>query len=315
MNKKKLFLLCGLSMTIIGVIGFEAFLRVRYGLGSPVLSLGDEEIDYLFLPNQKCCRFGHRVWYNNYSMRIDFDVTPGARDCRRRILVCGDSVINGGTLTDQDDVGTTIAQSHYNTNDVQLLNVSAGSWGPGNIAAYFGKFGVFDSTDLIIEVDSHDLWEDNPAVGKGSIVGVDVSFPGRKPVLALQELVVRYLFPRLLCKLGLAQVNTKVDVARWGDAADIAAQEYNLSKMQELYLLPIARKFLLIHRSRSETASGEITYGEAKFREQAESFGVPVYLLELDADTDYRDIIHMNEFGQAKLAALIERILNEYPDQ
>ena len=141
----------------------EVLLRLCFGLGAPVLSKADKDIDYFFKPNQNVKRFGNRISYNNYSMRMDYDLLTDRRNCSRRIIVCGDSVVNGGTLTDQKDVATSIVQTHYSTNELQVLNVSAGSWGPGNLAAFFRKFGCFDTTDIIIEVDSHDLWEDDPA--------------------------------------------------------------------------------------------------------------------------------------------------------
>ena len=225
------------AILVICFTGAEMYARFVLGLGTPVLSVADATIDYYFKPGQDLRRFGNHVVYNNRSMRTNYDIEEGPRNCKRRVVVCGDSIVNGGTLTDQEDVATTIVQGHYSTNDLQILNVSAGSWGPANLVKYFEKFGIFDATDLIVEVSSHDLWEDDPSLSKGACVGNDVSFPGERPLFAVQELIARYVMPRIRARLGLAQVNTKVDVARWGEESDVAAQKFNLGMMQGCYLV------------------------------------------------------------------------------
>lgn len=307
MKPKTILIVC--LVLVVSMTTLELLLRFVYGFGAPVLSMPDSEIDYLFKPNQDCVRFGNKIQYNNKSMRMGFDIKDGCRDSLIRVIVCGDSVVNGGTLTDQKDVATTIVQSLYPTNEVQVLNVSAGSWGPGNLAAYFRKYGSFDATDLIIEVDSHDLWEDDPLESKGRLVGVAPDYPKKNPALATQELLSRYLLPRIRSYFGIADFNLKVDVPRWGSESDKQSQDYNLSCMEFLYSLPIQNKALLIYRSQKESSECAVTYGEKVFRDQASRLNIPVYLLELDASEDYRDIIHPNQSGQRKMALLINEIL------
>ena len=123
------------------------------------------------------------------------------------------------------------------------------------------------------------------------------------------ELLSRYFLPAVKRLLGFNIVNVKVDVARWGTEDDVESAKYNLERMRELYSLPIPRKALLIYRSKMETEKNVETYGERKFREQAEECGIPVYLLILDSGHDYRDAIHPNESGQRKMAELIEKIM------
>ena len=55
----------------------ELFSRYYLGLGNPPLCIADQEIDYIFAPNQDCNRVGNRIVYNNVSMRCDFDVMGG----------------------------------------------------------------------------------------------------------------------------------------------------------------------------------------------------------------------------------------------
>jgi hypothetical protein len=61
-------------------------------------------------------------------------------------MVFGDSVINGGNLTDHGSLGTTILQDRLgklNHKHVIVGNVSAGSWGPG-IVAYVKQYGILE---------------------------------------------------------------------------------------------------------------------------------------------------------------------------
>ena len=78
----------------------EGGLRLKLGLGNPVLSQIDLETGYRFQPNQKIFRFGNAIVYNQYSQRSD-RILPFKPQNTLRILMVGDSVLNGGTLTDQ----------------------------------------------------------------------------------------------------------------------------------------------------------------------------------------------------------------------
>ena len=142
MLKRRVFI-CFAAVACILIIG-ELFARYGLGLGEPPISIPDEHIDYLFAPNQVCHRFGNVLRYNNKSMRCDFDVVE---PCEGGVLVIGDSVINGGALTDHEKLATTILQRKYK--NIPFYNVSAGSWGPGNYAAYLRKYGTFGSEYLV----------------------------------------------------------------------------------------------------------------------------------------------------------------------
>jgi len=124
-----------ISAVILGILlTGEAFSRWYLGLGDPPLTVRDPEIEYMFAPNQDVRRFGNRVAYNAWSMRSD-PVAPRKPHPREfRMLVMGDSVINGGALTDQTRLATTLAQARLSSSDHPAFvgNVSAGSWGPEN---------------------------------------------------------------------------------------------------------------------------------------------------------------------------------------
>ena len=310
MKKKSMKSIIVVAILVLLLLG-ELFARFVLGLGDPPLSIGDKEIDYLFAPNQECNRFGNSIVYNDFSMRCDF--TLKGTNPKRRIFVVGDSVVNGGVLTDHKDLATTILQNKIDPSHVviQVLNVSAGSWGSGNYAAYFKKYDELVRTNdiVIVEVNSHDLWEDDPAITAGSNVSKDIALPGVKPCCALFDGVNRYLIPRVRKMLGMSTVNTKVDTPKWGDDIRSAAACYNLKKLDELYSHPWKQKYMLIYRSRNESEVNTVSEGERGFRDYAMKKGIVIIDCKLEARDDYRDTIHPNQSGQRKLSEAIIQAL------
>ena len=87
----------------------ELFARFGLGLGDPPLTQRDPGINYLFVPGTYH-RFGNTIHYNSFSMRAD-EISPTKQNPDElRVLVMGDSVLNGGALTDDHDLATFIAQ-------------------------------------------------------------------------------------------------------------------------------------------------------------------------------------------------------------
>ncbi len=303
---KKTYLV--VSLLFCGVIGLELFSRLVLGLGDPPLSVADPEIDYIFAPNQDCKRFGNRILYNEVSMRSDRKPEP-LSDGLRRIMVVGDSVVNGGVLTTHDDLATSLLDADLRREGFgDCWNVSAGSWGPMNYAAYFKKYGIFGATDLVLEVNSHDLWEDDPKEGAGRIIG-SVNFPDKKPILACWEGFERYAWPRVKGWFGVKEINHKVDVAHVESETKNRLAKKNLEACDFLYSLPFKRKYLVVHRSRDEQQRKEVAAGESSFVEHALARGVKVLYLELNPQDDYRDNIHLNVNGQRKLYYLLKKNL------
>ena len=311
-SKTKRVVIIG-GIVVASIVGAELFARYSLGLGDPPLSVADAEIDYIFAPNQNCRRFGNHIVYNNCSMRCDFDVVPSP--AVRRIFVVGDSVVNGGVLTDHSDLATTILQEQLDPSRLrtQVCNVSAGSWGPGNYAAYFRRHGDLVGTNdvMIVEVNSHDLWEDDPLATKGANVGKDVSLPDHKPWCALYDGFNRYFMPKVRRALGLAAVNTKVDVPRWQNDVRLPSARFNLAALDAVYGLPVRSRFLLIHRSREETRNCVESLGETEFRKYAKAKGITIIELKLNATDDFRDGIHLSARGQRKMAAVIADAMKE----
>lgn len=178
---------------IVVIASGELFARYYLGLGTPPLSIAHPKIEYMFKPNQDIYRFGNHIIINNYGMRtFPFHKQPAANEFR--IMIFGDSVLNGGSLTDHTQLATTILQKKLAKIERKVLvgNISAGSWGPGNWLAYAKEYGFFKANVIVLLISSHD-YTDNPTfqpLNKNT-------HPTKTPVSALIEGITRYL-PRYL---------------------------------------------------------------------------------------------------------------------
>lgn len=181
--------------SVAALAATEATLRLAFGLGNPVLSQADIETGYRFQPNQKIYRFGKNIEYNQYSQRSE-PITPEKLQGKVRILMTGDSVLNGGNPTDQSNIITELFENKLLSSAyaAEILNASAGSWGIGNQQGYLRKFGTFNSNAVILQIGTHDLLQPTSTSER---VGKSPNYPNQPPLLALQEAVSRYALPKV----------------------------------------------------------------------------------------------------------------------
>ena len=175
------------------IILLELFARFYIGLGDPPIVVSHPTIEYMFKPNQSVKRFGNSIQINQYGMRSNKLKKKEHNEIR--IAFFGDSVLNGGSLTDQKDLATSLLQEKLKNKfheNISILNISAGSWGPGNWLAYIKKYGFFNADIICILISSHD-YNDNPTFE--SLDNTQVST--YRPFLALEEVFIRYI-PRYL---------------------------------------------------------------------------------------------------------------------
>ena len=185
----KILLIILATLTGIGII-FEASLRLILGFGNPPLYIADEKIGYLLAPDQKVRRMGNKIQINQYSMRSEV-INPTKPNSNLRILVLGDSIVNGGWWTDQQETIPALVENELVSSlsssfpEIEVLNASANSWGPRNELAYLERFGVLEAQVVILIINTDDLFATAPT----SIpVGRDRNYPHRKPPLATIEL-------------------------------------------------------------------------------------------------------------------------------
>jgi len=296
-SNRKWFVIIGLFL--IALVSAEIFLRLALGLGSMVLFLEDDAIEYIPAPNQHSVRFGNKIDYNEYSMR---SLSIAANDgCI--VLGFGDSVLNGGTLTDQDSIATTIVEKQMRqTNaDIRFLNISAGSWGPDNCAAYLNKFGSFNAKMIVLFVSSHDAY-DNMTFQK--TVGINKSYPKEQYPLALLELLDRYVQPRLMKLIHRRNVDDDLMINKNGIGFNPGFDFFKdyTQKNQIPFLV-------CLHAETAEIKAGKFnTQGEEILR-FCEENGIKVISgFEIGEDLkDFRDHIHLNERGQKRWAKALSK--------
>ena len=295
--KKKLFVL---GFSIVLSICLEIFLRMYFGFCDTVLVREDSEFEYIAQPNQKRFRFRNHVIYNSFSMRSEEVDTSSIK-----ILGFGDSIINGGVLTDQDSLATTILSDTlskiYGTK-IQFLNISAGSWGPDNCYAYLKKYGDFGAKSIFLFFSSHDAY-DNMNFEK--IVDNHSSFKSKQYSVAQYELVNRYLVNKIKRKLKKKRIQTdnlginkKKDNALFNTGFS-SFLDYSKSKN-----IPVT---IYLHADTKELKLKSYNEQGQEIIKFANDNDIPI-ILDLENGlklSDFRDYIHLNSNGQRKLANTI----------
>ena len=314
LGKKCLFGLC--VVVTIGAVG-EFGARIVLGLGDPPLSQSHPSIEYMFSPNQKVSRFHNTISINAYGMRSE-DFGERKKDRELRVLVFGDSVLNGGNLTDQRELATELLKDELMAQlgtPVTVGNVSAGSWGPGNWLAWAEEFGFFGADAIVLLLSTHDI-ADNPTFKP---LNPD-THPQRKPRLALIEGVTRYL-PRYLPSLPRRQPqhnrSTKPDKAGDTTTERIRQGAKDLRAFFQLAKKKAPHVIVLLHPTRKELNRGHPPT-RAQILEIAKASAVPAYTLDAafeqainDGTMPYRDNIHINAAGQSVLFSVLVQALTD----
>ncbi|MGD9690687.1 MAG: hypothetical protein AB7K52_13465 [Phycisphaerales bacterium] len=307
--------LAGLSvLAVAGVIGAELAARFVLRLGDPPLYVADPDVEYVMAPSSRFERFYATSTYNRWSMRSTPDIEKVKSDPRElRVLVMGDSVINGGPQTDDGQLATTRVRELLEGSlqrPVVVANISAGSWGPGNLLGYAKKFGFFGADAVVIVLNHED------AVDVPTFDPLGPEQPTRTPVLALEEVVFRYI-PSWLGTLG----NGGGSAAHEPSAEQrLALEDQALGALRELVARARtsgAKVIGVLHASRSEIDAGPHA-GTQRLRSALRGLEVPVFD---DADGFrgavtsgawvYRDDIHPMPEGQSILAQVIFEALRE----
>jgi len=283
------------------LLGSEIFLRRKYGFCDAVLIEENLKYEYIAKPNQSRFRFGNQISYNSMSMR-----SPEIDKTARIIFGFGDSVLNGGTQTDDDSLASTIlttSLSRLYQEKIQFLNISAGSWGPDNCFAYLKEHIDFHGEAIYLFVSSHDAY-DNMNFMK--IVGVNPSFPSEQYKIAIWELLDRYLIPWFKKKTRISK--HKVSYSDLGINKKKDGDKFN-SGFLDLYQYSVANRIPLIiylHAEKSELGNRSYNKQGQEIIMFAQQHDIPLIqdLGILDGN-DYRDNIHINEMGQRKMADLV----------
>lgn len=324
-------------LAIVLVLGLilEVGLRSRFGFGNPLIYITDAEIGYLLAPNQQTRRFGNRIEINEYSMRGGA-ISPTRPESTLRVLLLGDSIANGGWWTDQADILSAMMASGLKatvakvgagfvqksskvqelsakparTTEVEVLNASANSWGPRNELAYLKRFGTFGAQVVVLLINTDDLFATAPSSVQ---VGRDRNYPAKKPLLALQEVVTRYVLPA---------PNIPELTALNQESGDRVG--FNLTAIEEIGANAKSSnsKFLLAMTPllREVGSPGPRDY-EIKERQRLTEFAASKQILYLDflpffnsaesKESLYRDHIHLSYQGNLQVSQAITQSIGQ----
>ncbi|HAX79150.1 MAG TPA: SGNH/GDSL hydrolase family protein [Cyanobacteria bacterium UBA11372] len=292
-------------------VATEVTLRLAFGLGTPVLIQADPQTGYRFKPNQKVLRFGKKVEYNQYSQRSE-PITPQKPSGKLRILMTGDSVLNGGNPTDQSQTITALfkAKLAASGKNAEILNASAGSWGIGNQLGYLREFGTFNADAVILQIGTHDLTQP-----KSNSANVDnhPAYPTQAPLLAIGDAWTRYLWPALAGKLGLNSLGADFSASPTSQDPDKQYQQ-NMQLLKEIVKLVRSKNipvFVLFTPNREDLIpKPSVPKYKSEFLRLLLSLQVPIIdshqawstLPPTKVETYFRDQVHLNVAGNGAIA-------------
>lgn len=302
---KKGTIICCCLLLIIALT--ELVLRLVFGFCDAVLYQSSTAYEYIAQPNQQRYRFFAHINYNSYSQRSE---EPDST--KTIVLGLGDSVIFGGTMLDQDSIATTLFSKETG---MQMLNISSGSWGPDNCAAYLKEKGTFGAKAMVLVGSSHDAFD---VMSYIPVVGIYPNYPDKQYKLAIWEVIDRYLMPRIkvyfIGKQLLdpdAQVVEKVksDEGVANKALNFDPGFDQLLQISEEKHIPF---FIYLHPEVGEVMSRKYKEGGLMIMEWAKSHHVKLIdgLNEGVTVDMYRDVIHLNEKGQRNLANSLKKMIN-----
>lgn len=300
-NYKKLY--CWICAPVILLVCVELILRIVFGFCDAVLYQESDRYEYIAQPNQYRYRFFSHIDYNSCSQRSDEPDTT-----KTIILGLGDSVIFGGTMIDQDSIATTLFTE---MTGMQMLNISAGSWGPDNCAAYLREKGTFGAKAIILVCSSHDAYD---VMSHQPVVGVYSNYPDKQYKLAIWELTDRYLLPRLrsLFIKQKTMLDPDAHIVENIQNASVAKKScrFNpgfgqLKEIADSLNIPFA---IYLHAEFYELQAGRYNSMGSEIIEWARANDVPLFCGIEYGETPnmYRDVIHLNENGQRHLADVMK---------
>lgn len=297
----------------------EYTLRVVLGFCDAVLYQSSPAYEYIAQPNQHRYRFFSHIDYNSYSQRSE---EPDST--KTIVLGLGDSVIFGGTMLDQDSIATTLFSKETG---MQMLNISSGSWGPDNCAAYLKEKGTFGAKAMVLVCSSHDAFD---VMSHIPVVGIYPNYPDKQYKLAIWEVIDRYLMPRIKVYFSGkqlldpdAQVVEKVKSDERRVKNSNAVRDEGVVQKSLNFdpgfdqLLQISEEkhipfFIYLHPEVGEVMSRKYKEGGLMIMEWAKTHHVKLIdgLNEGVTVDMYRDVIHLNEKGQRNLANSLKKMIN-----
>ncbi len=213
-------------------------------------------------------------------------------------------MINGGAQTDNDSLATTLfsLNSKY-----QMLNISAGSWGADNLAAYIREKGTFNAKGMFVLLSSHDAGDN---MNFQPTVGVSVSYPQKQYFCAIEEVIERYVLPRMFKKKKEDKNNPDLLVLKGGiDKGGPFNKGWDeLNSISNENNIPLT---ICLHAEKVEFEAGKYNDCGDQIIKWAKDNNITLIKdIEYLDETSYRDNIHLNEHGQKIMSNIMKSVYN-----
>jgi hypothetical protein len=281
--------LAGLTIGVLAILLVTAEFAFRLTAGQRLLYSPHPTIEYLPKPDQSVVQRGVRFETNEWGMRSP----AAAREKPNgafRILILGDSVVFGHTNINHADLATTLlsGQELGDGRKIETLNVSAPSWGPGNLLAWIEANDFLGADAVAVVLSSHDL-DDNRTFAPPD----SRAYPQEQPLFVLGDWIVR-------------QLNGTGDGKESADPRSAGEARQSLPVLFERMSRASSGACLVIHSTVDELFSLTPLAEVAELREMAVAAGLDVvHARDLIDSSDYVDDIHLSAEGQADLAKAI----------
>ncbi len=288
------------SMFVFLFLCVELVLRFYWGFCDSPLCLSSTKYEYIYAPNQHRFRFRNQVDYNQFSQRSEA-VNPK----KKHVLGLGDSVINGGVITDQSELASSLFSMETG---MQMLNISAGSWGPDNCAAYLREKGLFKAKAIVLVVSSHDAHDNMDFT---PVVDVHPSYPSKQYKLACWELLDRFVIPRVLGSFQYKKLDPDQAVTNGIQKKGIPFNP-GFEQLRAITLSAGIPLLVYLHPEACETQAGKYNHQGDEIISWATKNNIPLYKgLGVEHLDGYRDGIHLNAKGQRGLANSMEEMIKK----
>lgn len=292
-----------LSVAVVFAV-IEVSLRLGFGLGRPLLYQADSAAGYIVSPNQDIRRFFSHIHIDQFGMR-DYDPL---RVDGRKILFLGDSVTFGPTYIDQDDTFASITGKALKAS---VVNASASGWAPGNEVAFLRSRGTFGASTVVMVINTNDLAQKFEPLPNLPI------FPVARPVLAVEELMTRYVIPKIRKNVALIDPGAEMNELLPDDA--VLAENISYIAAARSFATEQGAQFhLILIPTFSNTVEGKREKGwkniKEKFLKYVKDSQMPftdmtLYLEENIPLFYQKDRVHLTEMGHKRVAEVLEEIL------
>jgi hypothetical protein len=287
--KKKLKITSILLLSLL--VLSEIVLRIFFDIGERPLYVKDNNCEYRLMPNQDVSRFHNSFTTDSYGMRS----SEISKNDKKRILLFGDSVLNGGSKVDQTKLMSYVLEQKLNDHfqeKIKVCNISAGSWGPENAYQFLINEIDFEFDMIVLIFSSHD-YHDN--MHHRDVVGIEPAWPSSQPYLAITDMYSNYIVPKVKSLMG-----SRYDYLEGFDDAAINPGwdlffDYSLDKNIPLLVYQ--------HVDINELRAGEWTSDGEKLSKKIEKAGFPlVEGFGIEEEENYIDNIHINDKGHNAIA-------------